>query len=94
MDDIKDIVKKVIGDMSSTGKTEQENIQNVWNGILGEKEKKHATISGLKGETLRVRVDSSAWLYQFNLKRDKILKALQKKGCEIKKVYFSIGTVT
>lgn len=91
MDAIRDIVKKVIGGISSTGQQEQKDIQDLWKKILSEKEKKHARISGLKGGTLMVNVDSSAWLYQFNLKKGKILKDIQERGHAIKGVYFKIG---
>lgn len=91
MDEIKDIVQRVVGDIALTKQKEQENIHNQWNRILSEKEKKHAKISGLKNGTLMIHVDSSAWLYQFNLKKNKILKSLQGAGNEISRVYFKIG---
>ncbi len=39
MDEIQDIVKKVIGDISSTKKQDQKGVQDIWDRILSDKEK-------------------------------------------------------
>ena len=93
MDPIKNIVSDVIGKMSSKGFNEQTRILEVWQKIVGEKGTKHARVSGLKDGTLMVLVDSSAWLFQLNLKRKNILEQLQKEKLEIQKIIFKIGKV-
>ena len=69
VDKIKDIVDTVIENLSSTKPSIQEEVLRVWKNVLKEKEKRHAKISGFKEGKLFVNVDSSAWLYQFNLKK-------------------------
>jgi len=48
-------------------------------------------IVGLKDNQLIVNVDSSAWVYHFNLKKNKILQNIQKEFPEIKRIYFKVG---
>lgn len=90
MDEIKDIVRMVIGQMapSSPG---QRQLGLLWEKILSKTEKEHSKIGGLKDGCLLVSVDSPAWLYHFNLKKKKMLDEIQKEFSEIKKIYFKIG---
>ena len=91
MDDIKDIIKTVVGKISSQRASGQKDIVSVWENILKKKERTHAKISGLKEGQLMVNIDSSAWLYQFNIKKKKILEEIQKEIPEVQKIYFRIG---
>ena len=93
MDDIKDIVKQVIGSIATQQPSEQKKLQDCWEKILSQSEQKHARISGFKDGALSVYVDTPAWLYQFNLKKQKILNEIQKEFSEIQKIYFKIGKV-
>lgn len=90
--EIKDIVSKVVA--AIPGKTtvdKQEKLSKTWDKILKRQGLSQAKISGLKEETLVVNIDSPARLYQFNLKRGKILEELNQEIPEIKKIYFKIG---
>ena len=92
MEDMKDIVHKVFG--AIPGKTtvnQQEQISKAWEKVLNQQKLTQAKISGLKDETLIVNVDSPARLYQFNLKKKKILEEINQAIPEIKKIYFKIG---
>ena len=94
MDEIKDIVQQVIGKLAQEKQSDSEKIQLVWNEILKNEGVEHTKISGWKERKLIVSVESSAWLYQFQLKKKKILLQLQKAFPEIENIYFKIGTVS
>jgi hypothetical protein len=92
MQEIKDIVSKVVaGIPGKTTVDKQEKISKAWERVLKNQGLTQAKISGLKEETLVVNVDSPARLYQFNLKKKKILDELSQEIPEIKKIYFKIG---
>lgn len=91
MDEIKDIVNTVVGKISSKRAADQKDIVSVWENILKKKERTHAKISGLKDGQLMVDIDSSAWLFQFNIKKKKLLEEIQKEIPEVQKIYFRIG---
>ena len=77
--------------MSIRVQDEQQAIFDAWPRIVGNKEIGHTKLEGFKDETLLVNVDSSAWLYQMNLKKKKILEDLQKGFPKVKKIYFKLG---
>ncbi len=91
MEEIKDIVKKVVENLSSQGQSEITLIHGVWKRILNRQELKHSKLTGIKDDTLYINVDSPAWFYQFNLNKQKILERLQKEFPYVKKIYFKIG---
>ena len=93
VEDIRNIVQKVIGSMSTRVQDEQQAIFDAWPRIVNNKEASHTKLEGFKEETLLVNVDSSAWLYQMNLKKKKILEDLQKDFPKVKKIYFKLGKI-
>jgi hypothetical protein len=58
---------------------------------LTKKELQHIKVNYLKQGVLCLSVDSSAWLYNFNLKKEDLLANLNKKPAGIKEVRFFIG---
>jgi len=93
MDNVKDIVQKVIGEISSQRDRQADDIIRAWTTCVGETAACHTHVVGIKEDTLLVYVDSSAWLYQMNLHKEKILKHLQQMFPQIKKIYLKIGKV-
>ena len=91
MDNISKIVQTVIGRMS-VGQSLEQCILCFWEQIISGEEKKHAKINKIHEGILEITIDTSAWLYQFNLKRNNILKQLQNEIPEIKNIYFKLGT--
>lgn len=93
---IADIIERVVGKAAKNRQREQENIETAWLASVDEKVKKHTKISSLKDKTLRVNVDSSAWLFELRNKHKKdILAKLKQKAGEkkIKDIRFKIGEV-
>ena len=95
MDEIKDIVNKVFANIpGSVAPQKQEDIHRVWEQVLKQHKLTHAKITGLKDGTLVVNIDSPARLYQFNLKKTKILEDLHHQVPEVQKIYFKIGKIS
>jgi len=90
-DDIKNIIKSVIGRLSERQTTSPSAIQHAWDSLISDKEKKHSKIHDYHNGLLIVYVDSPAWLYQLNLKKETLLIALKSKVGEIKKISFQVG---
>lgn len=91
MDEIKNIINDVISKISSQKPEQQSRIQDVWKKIVDLKGQQHSSIINYQDKRLIVNIDSSIWLFQFNLKRGKILKELQKEIPECENIIFRIG---
>jgi hypothetical protein len=93
MEQIKDIVLKVITNISS-GRPEVHNkIQRIWQNVFDKKTASHTSIVGLQKGTLVVHVDSPAWLFQMNLQKRKALERLRAEIPELSHIRFKIGKV-
>lgn len=93
MEPIKDILSKVISDISA-GRPEIHNkIQRLWQNILDGKAIHHTKIVGLQKGKLVVCVDSPAWLFQMNLQKRKVLEKLKEGIPELSHIHFKIGKV-
>ncbi len=93
MDEIKDIVSRVVDQIVNKQKTGQPDLMRVWQRAAGEKEYKHTRVVGMNNGTLLVDVDCSAWMFQCRLKYRSILKSVQAEVPEIKKIFFKIGKI-
>ena len=93
MDDIKDVVTKVIDDIAEKNLYSYDKVGRIWQNILTKEELKHTKLLGVKEETLAVCVDSPAWLYQMRMRQQKILKRIKEELSEIKHIRFKIGTI-
>ncbi len=92
-------LKKTIEEILKGLRPSENNIQQkIWAGLaaqLSKREQKHASPAGLKGAILTLNVDSPAWGYSLNLKKQSILKALQASVGQdkIKDIRLKIGKV-
>ena len=94
MDNIKDILGRVIAGMSvRTSQNEEHKLEEQWQIALEKDEPKHVRLVGLRNGLLLVNVDSPAWLYQMNLRRVKILERLKSEMPNIQNISFKIGKV-
>ena len=91
MEQIKEIVQDVIGDMVQNKKDRYESILKVWSDVLGKKARNHTKIINVSKGKLLVNVDSSVWLFQLNLKRSQLLKKLKEAKVELEDISFRIG---
>jgi hypothetical protein len=61
---------------------------------LTKKELGHIRVKYFSKGVLGLSVDSSAWLYILSLKKEELLKELQKENPDLKNINFRIGEVT
>ncbi len=81
----------MIGKMSVSRKLDSQEIQRIWKDLLGEKASAHCAIEDYKDGELIACVDSSAWLFQLNAKKAKLLAGLRQHYPELKNLRFKIG---
>lgn len=93
MDNIKDIINKVIGDIAEQNPSSYDKVDRIWQNLLSKQELEHTKLSGIKEGTLAVCVDSPAWLYQMRIRQTRILKQLKEEISDIKHIRFKIGTI-
>ena len=86
MDNIKDVIKKVIGGIADKSPDRHDKIDRIWKNLLTVQELKHTKLIGIKEETLSVFVDSPAWMYQMRIRQTKILKQLKEEVSDIKHI--------
>ena len=91
MDNIKDIINKVVGDIAEKNPDSYDRVDRIWMNLLTEAELKHTKLIGIKEEVLLVHVDSPAWLHQMRISQTKILKRLKEESSNIKSIRFTLS---
>jgi hypothetical protein len=94
VDNIKEIVHQVVGDIAKKSVSRAKTVEDVWVRALEIEEMKHVRLDGEKEGCLFACVDSPAWMYQMSLRKKKILDFIQKDIPGVKKISFKIGKVT
>jgi len=89
-------IKETLDGLLKTLKARREKAASSSPELLGKrafssKESRHARISGIKNGLLYIKVDSSAWLYYFNLHKKELLEKLSAQDAGIKDFKFSLG---
>ena len=92
---IGDVLKNVVEELSRTKKKGIPEILSAWPSVVGKDFSRHTRPANLKKGALLVLVEDSAWFYQLNLQKEKLLKALQKKigADKVQKIQFKVGKV-
>ena len=92
---IGDVLKNVVERLSETKHKDIGKILSAWKSCVGKEFARHTRPASLKKGILQIFVDDSAWFYQANLQKDKLLKELQKKVGEkrIQQIQFRIGRI-
>ncbi|MDD3374186.1 MAG: DUF721 domain-containing protein [Candidatus Omnitrophica bacterium] len=94
MEEIKNIIQDVVKTLSVKEPQEETKIQRIWDNLLNGKIKKHTKIFGIKEGKMIVCVDSPAWMFHLNLKKNKILKEIREEISEVKEICFKLGKVS
>ena len=92
--EISSVVTKVMEQLSHRQPQDEQRLLIILEKNIAKNVFKHIKLAGIREHCLTIYVDSPAWLYQLNLKRQKIVEELKKEFSEIEKVYFKIGKVT
>jgi hypothetical protein len=93
MQPLKETLKTVLKNIEAASLvSEKDRINTALASVLSEKELKNIEIRSLYKGALEIFCASSAWLYQINLKKQKILECLQKetKDIKINKIYLKL----
>lgn len=89
------VLKDVLEKLSQAKKGGISEIVARWPALAGRELARHTRPANLRSRTLLVNVDESAWLYQVNLQKEALLKAVQKKmgKQKIQEIRFRIGKI-
>jgi len=93
MQDIKDTLKNVLKKIEiSACASENEEICAVIKNILSKDEFYNIEIKSFSKGVLEINCNNSGWLYQINLKKQKIIDTVREKikGAKINKIYLKI----
>lgn len=92
---ISDVLKNVVERLARTKKKDILKIYSIWPEVVNKGLSHHTRPASLRRGTLLINVDESAWLYQANLQKEKLLEGLRKKigKDKIQKIQFRIGQV-
>ncbi|MFH1457650.1 MAG: DciA family protein [Candidatus Omnitrophota bacterium] len=92
MENIKDILHDVIGDLVAKKEGRGKDPVQAWlKKILTRRELEHIKFNYFKKGVLGIWVDSSTWLYALNLKKTDLLGKLRNVSSGIKDIRFRIG---
>jgi len=92
METIKDTLRHVISVLEAKknnlpGGNPQEWMERAFN----KKELRHIKFHYFRQGVLGMSVDSSAWLYHFNLKKEDLMAQFNKKDAVVKNIRFCLG---
>jgi len=92
---LKDAVKKVISGLEKR-QEEEFDIVNAWQKAAGKKAAEHTRPALFSGKKLIVNVSDSSWLYKLTLEKKEIIKKVNEKIKNRKKIeelQFRIGEI-
>ena len=92
---ISDVLKSVVEGLSQTKEKGPAKILSSWASVAGKELARHTRPAYLKNGALLVFVDESAWFYEASLKKDELIRALNKKMKKekIQTIQFRIGSI-
>jgi len=92
---IKGIVEGLIENWTKKKVFKKDIIEKAWRKIVGKKAVKHTKISSFRSGKLIVEANESGWIYQLTMKKNSIIKDLnkylKKSDIEITDMQFRIG---
>ncbi|MBU1998401.1 MAG: DciA family protein [Candidatus Omnitrophota bacterium] len=91
MERIQDTLQAVLENIKKKKKANCDNPYSWLRKTLSKKELVHVWFNYLHKGTLGLKVDSSSWLYQLSLQKDKLLGKLSRYSTSIKNIHFTIG---
>jgi hypothetical protein len=91
---IKDTIQAVFKDLTAKKGSFSKGSPEDWlKKTLTKRELEHIKFNYFRKGILGVKVDSSSWLYKFNLEKARILAKLRPFSQELKDIHFRIGEV-
>jgi predicted nucleic acid-binding Zn ribbon protein len=94
MEAVKKTVKSVMGEWDKRRKSAlSDEPWGLLKKALTKKELMHIKFNYFRGGILALNVDSSAWLYKLNLKKETFLAVLNKKSNNLKDIRLYLGEI-
>ncbi len=95
MDTIKNAVAHLMRSLQEkSAVASRDNPEELLKEVFSKKELEHVRVNYLKQGVLHLKVDSSSWLYYFNLHKKEAIAAAGKKSTQIKDIRFRLGEIT
>jgi len=90
---IGDVLKSVFSEIEKRQDIPEEDIHDLWKGLVGETGFRHSKPSSLKKQALTVRVNNSVWMQELTLRKRILLKGLKRAlgKDRISEIHFKIG---
>jgi len=93
MENIQNIIGKVVGEIEKKQGLTAQEIQVFWDSIQEKGDGAHSRVAEKTHDKITVCVDSPARLYKLNTQKTKFLMLIQRNYPDIKNIYFKIGKV-
>jgi len=94
MDTIKDAINSFLHELEDKrNKISKLNPDEQLKKVLTKRELEHIKLNNFKKGILSFIVDSSSWMYYFNLKKETLIKEFKKDIKDLKDIRFRIGDV-
>ena len=92
---LKNILKGIVGKLEERESKGHSELISIWEKVLGKDASKHTKPRSLKFGRLVVNVSDSSRLYELTLKRQELIKAINKqlKRKTIREIRFKIGEI-
>ena len=92
MEAIKNTLEGLLKDLAARKeKSADQDPENLIKKFFSRKEAEHGRAGILKNGVLYIKVDSSTWLYYFNLHKKEFLEKFSARNPQIKSLKFSLG---
>jgi predicted nucleic acid-binding Zn ribbon protein len=91
MEAIRETVKSLIEGLKKKQKVSRSGPEVALKKALTKKELPHIKFSYFRRGVLVVSVDSSSWLYNMNLQKEKLLAKMNKGNNSVKDIRFKLG---
>lgn len=92
---IKNVISSVIQQISGGKRGKIDRIRQAWMAVADKKTHSHARLAAFKAKRLTINVDSSAWMYELNLRKQelktKLNKRLKPQGVTVDEIILRIG---
>lgn len=92
MESIRDIIPKVIENLSLKKPNSKRNIHEVWKIAAGE-QGEHCAVKDFQRGMLRVHVDSSARMFELSTRKADLIKNLKNEIPDLNDIIFKVGKI-
>jgi len=94
MELIKDTLKAVFAKIGQRSPADSSSDPFMWlKKTLTKRELGHIKVNYFRDGVLGINVDSSSWLYYFNLNKKALLEKISKRTDKLKEIHFYLGEI-